>query len=643
MRKQTKLVAVLSTAALLAIGASMTSFAAGWTEEDGTWVYYDNDNERVTNEWRRSGNNWFWLNDDGEMAVDELIEDDDDFYYVNESGAMVSNQWVAIENEDAGEEDEPEYWWYYFQANGKAYKDSGNSDNASWKLINGKYYTFDEDGQMQYGWITRDGERQTGDDDWKQGEGAGSDNAMYYCGDENDGARTSGWRLINIYDEDWNPDEYQNGDIYDEDQERWFWFKSNGQRVQSDDKTIDGRKYMFDEYGRMLPLWVAYNTGDITASVSTTAPATTAYANRDFSDRYNIIKDGYFGADPISKRSDEGGQGDEEYSTEWRYFGDPEDGARVSKGWFRVVPSQYLDADKYDDSEDYWYYSDNSGYLYANVIKSIDGKKYAFDSYGRMITGLNILRVKGGNRNTIVDVYNKDAFDTEDKFDTFYNAIRTEVEEEGDDVYVYYFNENGGSVEGQMMTGTQTIDIDGDDLTFEFEKNGSRKGQGKNGYDNDSKKCYIGGKVTKADSDEKYEIVLVYEGDWVEQYSLSELTDKFDEKLKFADWNEENKNDKTGEYLALEAGENQDVEDFFNEDGECIADFTDSDVYKAFSLKDTLNNGVEKGSGSYIEAIYVVNTSGVVQDNKKCKNGDDYYIVSSKRSVGDVYSVYSED
>ena len=40
MKKQTKLVAVLSTAALLAIGASMTSFAAtGWAEEDGTWVY----------------------------------------------------------------------------------------------------------------------------------------------------------------------------------------------------------------------------------------------------------------------------------------------------------------------------------------------------------------------------------------------------------------------------------------------------------------------------------------------------------------------------------------------------------------------------------------------------------------------------
>ena len=38
MRKQTKVVAVASAAALLAIGGAMTSFAAqGWVEEDGSW------------------------------------------------------------------------------------------------------------------------------------------------------------------------------------------------------------------------------------------------------------------------------------------------------------------------------------------------------------------------------------------------------------------------------------------------------------------------------------------------------------------------------------------------------------------------------------------------------------------------------
>jgi hypothetical protein len=49
MRKQTKIAAIVSAAALLAVGASMTSFAAtGWQEEDGTWVYYNKSEEKVT-------------------------------------------------------------------------------------------------------------------------------------------------------------------------------------------------------------------------------------------------------------------------------------------------------------------------------------------------------------------------------------------------------------------------------------------------------------------------------------------------------------------------------------------------------------------------------------------------------------------
>ena len=47
MRKQTKLVAVLSAAALLAVGASMTSFAGWEKDEDGIWHYYDSDDEMV--------------------------------------------------------------------------------------------------------------------------------------------------------------------------------------------------------------------------------------------------------------------------------------------------------------------------------------------------------------------------------------------------------------------------------------------------------------------------------------------------------------------------------------------------------------------------------------------------------------------
>ena len=70
MRKQTKLVAVLSAAALLALGASMTSFAAGWEKDEaGVWHFYDEDDELVTGEWKKDGGKWFYLDDDGDMLT----------------------------------------------------------------------------------------------------------------------------------------------------------------------------------------------------------------------------------------------------------------------------------------------------------------------------------------------------------------------------------------------------------------------------------------------------------------------------------------------------------------------------------------------------------------------------------------------
>ena len=78
------------------------------------------------------------------MATDKLIEYNDNYYYVDVNGAMVTNQWVAIDNEDAGEEDQPDVWWYYFQGNGKAYKNNHSSGTIFKKAINGKTYCFEE-------------------------------------------------------------------------------------------------------------------------------------------------------------------------------------------------------------------------------------------------------------------------------------------------------------------------------------------------------------------------------------------------------------------------------------------------------------------------------------------------------------------
>ncbi|MBS6642270.1 MAG: cell wall-binding protein [Clostridiaceae bacterium] len=562
MRKQTKLVAVLSAAALLAIGASMTSFAAtGWAEEDGTWVYYNRDGERVTDEWKKSGSNWFYLDEDGYMATSVLIEDDDDYYYVDENGVMVTNLWVSVENEDKDDDEDPDNWWYYFGSNGKAYKRSDNATNdVSLKTINGKKYTFDEEGKMQFGWVS-DGERQTDDDAWQTCD--------YYFGDENDGAMTVGWREIHIVDEDYEGQQ-PNDDIWDEDQDRWFWFKASGKKqVNNVNKNINGKKYGFDEYGRMIAEWYTKATIVDGDGVATTPNGT-----------YE--------------------QGDGSYSEGFMYFNSPESGARYTKGWFKVTPGYYLQQGKYEDGDEYWYYADGNGHIYSNIIKSINGKKYAFDNYGRMIKGFVFLRMAPLANNAgkfsstdIVEKFADDAkdypYDTEDGFDIFVNNYHEEVN--SGEIRSFYF---GGSDDGAMKTGKQTISIDGEDLTFEFEKSGSLKGSGKNGLVSSDDKLYMAGKQVKADKDDKYAIYEV---------------------IKSA----------SGATTVNEV----DIEEFLANCEEITTNKQREDGDQEWKVK----------AGTYTNTrdYYLVSSAGKVIDKKsKAKTGDDYKITVSGRKITNI-------
>ena len=149
MRKQTKLVAVLSAAALLAVGASMTSFAGWEKDEDGIWHYYDSDDEMVTDEWRKDGSKWFYLDEDGNMLTDAWVDDE---YYVGADGAMIKNDWIkTTADEDVSDPEDDGDNWYYFGSNGKKVEDDS-------KKINGKTYYFNEDGEMRYGWYEDNGD-----------------------------------------------------------------------------------------------------------------------------------------------------------------------------------------------------------------------------------------------------------------------------------------------------------------------------------------------------------------------------------------------------------------------------------------------------------------------------------------------------
>ncbi|WP_395546976.1 MULTISPECIES: cell wall-binding protein [unclassified Lacrimispora] len=455
MRKQTKLVAVLSTAALLALGASMSSFAAtGWQEENGTWVYYDKNGDLETEKWEKSGDNWFYLNDDGEMTTDAIVEYNDNYYYVDANGAMVTNQWASVENDnyDGDSENEPVNHWYYFGSNGKAFKASTNSTSPSFKTINGKKYTFDSEGKMLFGWIGSDGERKTDDNAWRDG--------LYYAGDENDGAMATGWRFLDIVDDSYDKADAGKSSINlfdDENQTRWFYFKDSGKKMAKEDgKTINGKKYSFDEDGRMNAEWVV------------------------------------FGATP-----DLASKGSVEYTESWRFYGSPEDGARITKGWFKVVPDYFLNDGDYNDDSDAWYYADGNGNLVASKIKSINGKKYLFDEKGKMKSGLKFVLVDGKDVTAIAASDDDDyPYETESEYKD--NATHWL----GEGYQAYYF---GSGDDGSMKTGKQTINLDGDNFNFLLNKSGGTQGAGKTGRDSD--KIYLAGILLTADKDDKYVVV----------------------------------------------------------------------------------------------------------------------------------------
>jgi len=462
---------------------------------------------------------------------------------------MATNTWVKVVNEDQDDDDDPaEYNYYYMQSNGKAYKASSTTTSTRFKTIDGKKYAFNEDGKMLYGWVNESAERVTDEDGW-------ADEGMYYLGAWDDGAMKTGWQKVYVHD-----------NLEDDDMDHWFYFKSNGKKEvagENDDnlkeKKVNGKKYGFDERGVMVYEWTLAT--DSIASVSSS----------------------------------------------WKYFNSPEDGARMTKGWFKVVaPTEdntfakasgsFASKDS-DDEAERWYYADGDGKLAAGEIKKIKGKYYAFreenaEKSAAMLTGLCLLQVDPSNGEVLKTI---EADMDSDTLDDIIDGKKSKFTSLGEDVSLYYFGNNADS-DGAMKTGSTTVSLDGESYSFMFSKSGGveGKGRGLNGID-DMKSIYKYGLKMKASTEDKYRVIRVTStsgsvdtgsaGVTVEKLSSSKI--------------------RAGEY------------------GLTI----DSDTNKA---KDTVRAIVD-----FTGADYLVNTSGAISKKKTAaKDGDDWYFyVKSDKTI----------
>ena len=236
MRKQTKIAAVVSAAALLALGASMTSFAASkgtWMMVDGEWYCYDKNGDAYTNVFCSSNGKEYYVGDDGQLVRSEWVEYDGSYYFVNSSGAKITNDWrltTPYDDESADEE------WYYFKSNGKR----AENEKITYK---GKTYYFDTDGKMLTGWVT------TGDGTSSVNEATGYEaDHTFYC--DETGARVEGAWVKDVApgvkDDDADADEY------------WYYLKkATGKPATGKQSNINGQIYLFNNEGQMQHGWVA--------------------------------------------------------------------------------------------------------------------------------------------------------------------------------------------------------------------------------------------------------------------------------------------------------------------------------------------------------------------------------------------------
>lgn len=307
----------------LSVCTAFPALAAGWELNGTDWYWRDRDGYIVYDTWKTGADGtWYYLGEVGRMEVNCLVDDE---YYVDELGRMVKNEWKKLWDEDSEEER-----WYYFGANGKAYK-AGNGDKATLKEINGQKYIFDDDCRMVYGWVNEDGSMVDEDDEdgWRD--------AVYYCGEADEGWVHKDWQQIEVEYEDDDDDTYT--------AKKWFYFKSNGKKAVDDtlrlkDKNGKEYKYAFDSNGAMI------SSKLITSSSSSSSK----YYNKD--------------------------------------------GTLSKSKWIQRVPSKGQNEEDHDNDTMRWFYAQSNGNLVKDEIKKIDGKYYLFDKNGIMRAG--IVAVKDG-------------------------------------------------------------------------------------------------------------------------------------------------------------------------------------------------------------------------------------------------------
>ena len=446
MRKQTKIAALVSATALLALGASITSFAAArgtWMLVDGEWYCYDSNGDPYEDTFCVSNGKDYYVGEDGMLVRSSWVDYDGDMYFVNSAGQKITSDWrltTPYDDEDAEEE------WYYFQASGKMATNK--------KIVyKGNTYFFNADGKMLTGWVTAEG-----DDVVNEENGIDKDHTYY--ADET-GARVEGEWIYTV--EPSTAEDDADADYY------YYYLLSSGKVATGKRNNIKGQTYLFDDQFRMLSGWVRGTTD---------SEGKTTYESID-------------GEDSAEKIQNVAGE-----KLSYYYCGGADDGHVKKDKWIKT----WRPADTYEEDEDvsqYWYWIEKDGKIYVpSGDNAVPAEKWQLED-GELVWKASYDGV------TKKKVNSKDYFFNEngEMLSQFLYVMEDSKDlKEG----LYYF---GGSDDGSMKTGAETIKDDNlDSFKFYFETKGTNKGVGITG--NKSNKLYYMGHLVAA-QDYRYQPVTI--------------------------------------------------------------------------------------------------------------------------------------
>lgn len=325
MRKLTKTAAVVAAMATMVMGATVMTNAAelknAWSQENGSWYYYNEKGNKVTNQWVQAGEDWYFLGEEGKMLTEEFVADKaeidaadadayEDVYFVDKEGKMVSQSWVKITDSAKNPIAKDSDSWYFFGSTGVMYQEAWVACGDDWYFINdgGKMATL------------------------QRVSGLGEDDNTYYV--DKNGKMVTGWYKATKDDEE----ESDLGVAKDE----WIYAEANGNIDKSTQgwKKIDGSWYFFGKVSQSNPkenLNVTAATGEAVKAGNT---------NQMVKERFISVNDSYF------------------YLTK---------SGAMEKGWFTI---------KDNDGNKAQYYAKDNGTLFVNTVEKINSKFYYFKGDG---------------------------------------------------------------------------------------------------------------------------------------------------------------------------------------------------------------------------------------------------------------------